>query len=51
MDRKRISPIFMILGLVFFIIGWATKQDAFTYAAIAFLVISLFAGGKLFRRK
>jgi hypothetical protein len=51
MNRKRLSPIFLILGLVFFVVGWTTNQDVFTYVAIAFLAISLFAGGRLFRRK
>jgi hypothetical protein len=51
MNRKRLSPIFLVLGLVFLAVGWATDQEAFTYAAIAFLAISLFAGGRLFIRK
>jgi len=51
MNLKRLSPIFLFLGLVFLAIGWATDQDAFTYIAIAFLAISLFAGGRLFGRK
>jgi hypothetical protein len=51
MNRKRLSPIFLILGLVFFAVGWATNQDAFTYAAIALLVIALFTNSRLFRKK
>jgi len=51
MNLKRLSPVFLILGLVCLAIGWATDQDLFTYAAIAFLAVSLFAGGRLFGRK
>jgi uncharacterized membrane protein HdeD (DUF308 family) len=47
--RKRSSTIFLILGLVFLTIGLATDQTAFTWIAIAFVVISLVSGGKWLR--
>jgi membrane protein implicated in regulation of membrane protease activity len=49
--RKRSSMIFLVLGLVFLTIGFATDQTAFTWIAVAFVLISLLAGGKWLRRK
>ncbi len=47
--RKRSSMIFLVLGMVFLTIGLATNQVAFTWAAIAFVLISLALGGKWLR--
>jgi len=47
--RKRSSTIFLILGLVFLTIGLATDQTAFTWIAIAFVLVSLVSGGKWLR--
>jgi hypothetical protein len=49
--RKRSSMIFLILGLVFLTIGLATDQTAFTWIAIAFVLISLVSGGRWLRRR
>lgn len=49
--RKRLSTIFLILGLIFLVIGLATDQTAFTWAAIAFVLISLVSGGRWLRRR
>jgi hypothetical protein len=48
---KRASTIFLILGLVFLVVGLASDQTAFTWIAIAFVVISLVSGGKWLRRR
>ena len=48
---RRASPIFLILGITFLAIGIATDQTAFTWVAIAFLVISLVRGGRWLRRR
>jgi hypothetical protein len=48
-SRKRISMVFLILGLTFLTIGIATNQTAFSWLAIAFVLISLVAGGKWMR--
>jgi hypothetical protein len=40
---------FLLLGMVFLIIGIATDQTAFTWIAIAFVLISLLLGGKWLR--
>ena len=48
---KRSSAIFLILGIAFLAIGIATDQTAFTWIAIAFVVISLVSGGKWLRRR
>jgi hypothetical protein len=47
--RKRSSSVFLILGLVFLTIGLATDQTAFTWVAIAFVLIALVSGGKWLR--
>jgi hypothetical protein len=47
--RKRSSMIFLILGMAFLAIGLATDQTAFTWIAIAFILISLIAGGRWLR--
>ncbi|MEO5887487.1 MAG: hypothetical protein ABIQ77_07480 [Anaerolineales bacterium] len=48
---RRFSSIFLILGLAFLTIGISTDQTAFTWVAIAFVVISLLSGGKWLRRR
>jgi uncharacterized membrane protein len=45
-SRRRLSAIFLILGLIFLTIGIVTNQTAFTWIAIAFVLISLIVGGK-----
>jgi len=47
--RKRSASIFLILGLVFLTIGLATDQKAFTWIAIAFVLVALISGGKWLR--
>jgi len=47
--RKRSSPVFLILGLAFLAIGLATDQTAFTWIAVAFVLVSLLRGGKWLR--
>ena len=47
--RKRSPIIFLILGMAFLAIGLATDQTAFTWIAIAFIVISLIAGARWLR--
>jgi hypothetical protein len=43
--------IFLILGMAFLAVGLATDQTAFTWVAIAFVLISLISGGKWLRRR
>jgi len=50
-QRKRYSTIFLILGLVFLAIGMATNQTAFSWIAIAFVLLSLISGGRWLRRR
>jgi membrane protein implicated in regulation of membrane protease activity len=49
MHRKNSSSIFLILGLVFLVIGISTDQTAFSWIAIAFVVLSLILGGRWMR--
>jgi hypothetical protein len=47
--RRQFSSIFLILGLAFLTIGIAAAQTAFTWIAIAFVLISLVLGGRWLR--
>jgi len=49
MNRKNVSSVFLILGLVFLVIGISTDQVAFSWIAIAFVVLSLVLGGRWMR--
>lgn len=50
-NKRRASTIFLILGLVFLVIGIGIGMDntTFSYAAIAFVLISLVLGGRWLR--
>jgi membrane protein implicated in regulation of membrane protease activity len=49
-QNKRVaSSAFLILGMAFFAIGLSTDNTAFTWAAIAFIIISLVLGGRWLR--
>jgi hypothetical protein len=50
-SRKRASMVFLILGMTFLTIGLATDQTAFTWVAIAFVLVSLLSGGRWLRRR
>jgi hypothetical protein len=47
--RKRLSMIFLILGMAFLGVGLATDQTVFTWVAIAFVLLSLVLGGRWLR--
>lgn len=46
---RKTSVVFLILGMTFLVIGITTDSTAFSWAAIAFVVISLVLGGKWMR--
>jgi hypothetical protein len=43
------SAFFLILGMAFLAIGMSTDNKTFSFAAIAFVLISLIAGGRWLR--
>ena len=45
-NKRKASGAFLILGMTFLVIGLATDNTAFSWLAIAFIVISLIAGGR-----
>lgn len=51
LDRRNISTIFLILGMAFLAIGISIDNIYFSWAAIAFILISLVAGGRWMRRR
>ncbi|MDO8754743.1 MAG: hypothetical protein Q7J80_12670 [Anaerolineales bacterium] len=46
MNRRNISTIFLILGIASLAIGISIDNTAFSWAATAFILISLIAGGR-----
>ncbi len=48
---RAASPIFLILGLLFLLIGLFINQDIYTVVAIVLLLLSLITGGRWLRRK
>jgi len=48
---RLISAVFLILGLAFLAIGISTDQTAFSWAAVAFVLLSLATGGRWMRKR
>ncbi len=46
---KKYSSVFLIVGMTFLVIGLTTDKTVFSWIAIAFVVLSLLAGGKWLR--
>jgi hypothetical protein len=51
LDRRNVSTIFLVLGLIFLAIGISTDIKTYSGIAIAFILISLIAGGRWMRRR
>jgi len=45
-DRRKLSGYLLILGMAFLTLGIGTKNSAFSWAAVACIIISLAAGGR-----
>lgn len=50
-NKRKVSGAFLLLGMVFLVLGLATDNTAFSFAAIAFIVISLVLGGRWVRMR
>ncbi|MCK6567530.1 MAG: hypothetical protein L6Q45_07535 [Anaerolineales bacterium] len=48
-NKRKISGVFLILGMAFLVIGIFTDNTTFSWAAVAFVLISLIAGGRWLR--
>ncbi len=48
-NKRKLSGAFLILGMVFLVLGLATDNTIYSWAAIAFIIISLVAGGRWMR--
>jgi hypothetical protein len=48
-NKRKVSGIFLILGMTCLVIGIATDNTIFSWAAIAFVLISLVLGGRWMR--
>jgi len=49
LNKRNLTTLSLMLGIVFFAIGWATDNTIFSTVAIPFLVIALFLGGRWMR--
>lgn len=49
LNKRNISTIFLILGMIAFAAGWLGNNQNFTWAAIVFISLYLVIGGRLFR--
>lgn len=49
LTNRKASRVFLVLGLVFLAVGIATDNTAFSWAAVAFVLISLATGGRWLR--
>jgi ABC-type bacteriocin/lantibiotic exporter with double-glycine peptidase domain len=49
MNKKQISLIFQILGLIFLVIGLSTDNTNFTWVSIVFILLALILGGRWLR--
>jgi len=49
LNKRNSSTIFLVLGMVFLILGISTNNTVFSWIAIAFIVMSLVAGGRWMR--
>jgi len=45
-NRRNVSAVFLVLGMAFLTVGVGTHITAFSWAAVAFIMISLVAGGR-----
>ncbi len=48
-NKRKLSGAFLILGMVFLVLGLATDNTIYSWAAIAFILISLVTGGRWMR--
>lgn len=51
MKRRGSATIFLILGIAFLAIGFATNETVFSWIAIAFVVTAFIAGRQWNRKK
>ena len=49
MNKKQISAISLMLGLLFLVIGLATDNTSYTWVSIVFIMLSLILGGRWMR--
>jgi membrane protein implicated in regulation of membrane protease activity len=48
-NRRNVSTIFLVLGMIFLAIGIGAHNTAFSWAAVACIMISLVTGGRWMR--
>ncbi|GAB4543168.1 MAG: hypothetical protein Fur002_14710 [Anaerolineales bacterium] len=51
MFKRKASGAFLLVGMVFLVIGLATDNKIFSWAALALLLLFLLSGGRWLRRR
>jgi len=49
LNKRKVSSVFLILGMTFLIIGFTTGNTVFSWVAIVFVLLSLLMGGRWLR--
>jgi hypothetical protein len=48
-NKRKTSSAFLIVGMTFLLIGFATNNTAFSWVAVVFVLLSLLLGGRWLR--
>lgn len=48
-NKRRSSGVFLLLGVVFLVLGIATDNTSFSWVAVVFILFSLLLGGRWLR--
>lgn len=48
-DKRKASGVFLLLGMTFLVLGFATDNTTFSWAAVLFVLTSLLLGGRWMR--
>lgn len=50
-DKRRVSMYLLVLGMVALVVGIATDNTVFSWAAVVLVLLSLALGGRWLRRR
>ena len=48
-NKRKTSSAFLILGMIFLVIGFATNNTVFSWVAVVLVLLSLLLGGRWLR--
>jgi len=50
-NRQQTSRVFLVLGIIFLVLGISTDYTTFSWVSVAFIIISLVVGGRWLRQR